>query len=73
MEESIYQDDAVEKLVESILVSKAGLRELINQLVVSLFVGPTGVGKTETARALAQELDIKLIKFDMLSTWKGIV
>ena len=59
------QDDAVEKLVESILVSKAGLREPNKPIGSFLFVGPTGVGKTETARALAQELDIKLIKFDM--------
>ena len=59
------QDKAVDKLVESILVSKAGLREPNKPIGSFLFVGPTGVGKTETARALADELDIKLIKFDM--------
>ena len=59
------QDEAVDKLVESILVSKAGLREPNKPIGSFLFVGPTGVGKTETARALSEELDIKLIKFDM--------
>ncbi len=59
------QNEAVDKLVESILVSKAGLREPNKPIGSFLFVGPTGVGKTETARALAEELDIKLIKFDM--------
>jgi len=59
------QDEAVDKLVESILVSKAGLREPNKPIGSFLFVGPTGVGKTETARALAEEMDIKLIKFDM--------
>jgi len=59
------QDEAVDKLVESILVSKAGLREPNKPIGTFLFVGPTGVGKTETARALADELDIKLVKFDM--------
>ena len=59
------QDEAVDKLVESILVSKAGLREPNKPIGTFLFVGPTGVGKTETARALSDELDIKLVKFDM--------
>ena len=59
------QDEAVDKLVESILVSKAGLREPNKPIGSFLFVGPTGVGKTETARALSEEMDIKLIKFDM--------
>lgn len=59
------QDDAVDKIVDAILVSKAGLREGNKPIGNFLFVGPTGTGKTETARALAKELESKLIKFDM--------
>lgn len=59
------QDDAIEKLVEAILVSKSGLREPHKPIGSFLFVGPTGTGKTETAKSLAKELQCKLIKFDM--------
>lgn len=59
------QDTAVEKIVEAILVSKSGLREPNKPIGSFLFVGPTGTGKTETARTLATELQAKLIKFDM--------
>lgn len=59
------QEDAIEKLVEAILVSKSGLREPNKPIGSFLFVGPTGTGKTETARTLASELNCKLVKFDM--------
>ena len=59
------QDDAVDKIVEAILVSKSGLREPNKPIGSFLFVGPTGTGKTETARTLANELQAKLVKFDM--------
>jgi len=59
------QDDAVDKIVENILVAKAGLREKNKPIGSYLFVGPTGTGKTETARALAKHMDTKLVKFDM--------
>lgn len=59
------QDEAVDKIVESIIISKSGLREPNKPIGSFLFVGPTGTGKTETARALASELQAKLIKFDM--------
>ena len=59
------QDEAVDRIVESILVAKAGLREKNKPIGSFLFVGPTGTGKTETARALATHMDAKLLKFDM--------
>ena len=59
------QDDAIEKIVEAILVSKSGLREPNKPIGSFLFVGPTGTGKTETARALSDQLQAKLVKFDM--------
>jgi len=59
------QDEAVDKIVEAILVAKAGLREKNKPIGSFLFVGPTGTGKTETARALAKHMESKLLKFDM--------
>lgn len=59
------QENAVDTLVESIIVAKAGLREPNKPIGSFLFVGPTGTGKTETARALATNLESVLIKFDM--------
>lgn len=59
------QDQAVDKIVEAILVSKSGLREPNKPIGSFLFVGPTGTGKTETARSLSNELQAKLVKFDM--------
>lgn len=59
------QDRAVEEVTESILMSKAGLSDESKPLASLLFVGPTGVGKTELARLLAKELGVELIRFDM--------
>ena len=64
-ENALGQDNAVDKIVEAILVSKSGLREPHKPIGSFLFVGPTGTGKTETARALSKELQAKLVKFDM--------
>ncbi|MCR4648874.1 MAG: AAA family ATPase [Lachnospiraceae bacterium] len=59
------QDEAVSQVVNAIKFSKAGLTDEDKPLASLLFVGPTGVGKTEIARTLSKELGIKLIRFDM--------
>ena len=63
---SIYgQDDAVRSVAEAVEMSKAGLTDDGKPIASLLFVGPTGVGKTEVARVLARELGVELIRFDM--------
>ena len=59
------QDEAIGYAVNAIKFSKAGLLESDKPLASLLFVGPTGVGKTEVARSLAEEMGIKLLRFDM--------
>ena len=59
------QDEAIRQVVESVQMSRAGLMDDNKPLASLLFVGPTGVGKTEVARVLSKELAIALIRFDM--------
>ena len=59
------QDEAIRQVVEAVQMSKAGLLDDNKPTASLLFVGPTGVGKTEVARVLAKELDIELLRFDM--------
>ena len=59
------QAEAVEELSSAVKFSKAGLRDGDKPVASLLFVGPTGVGKTELAKALAEVLGIDLVRFDM--------
>lgn len=59
------QDEAIRQVVESVQMSRAGLLDENKPLASLLFVGPTGVGKTEVSKVLAKELGIELIRFDM--------
>ena len=59
------QDEAIQKLVEAVQMSKSGLTDDGKPVASMLFVGPTGVGKTEVAKVLAKELGVELIRFDM--------
>ena len=65
------QDEAVAQVVEAVQMAKAGLSDDDKPLASLLFVGPTGVGKTEVARVLAQELGIELVRFDMSAGYVG--
>ena len=59
------QDEAIQKLSNSIMMSRAGLGEEEKPIGSFLFSGPTGVGKTEVSRQLAKILGVELIRFDM--------
>ena len=66
MKHQIYgQDTAVDKVVEAVQMAKAGIAEDQKPMASLLFVGPTGVGKTEVARVLANQLGVRLVRFDM--------
>jgi len=63
---SIYgQDEAIEKLVASIKLSRTGLSKENKPIGSYLFAGPTGVGKTEVCKRLSEIMGIPLIRFDM--------
>jgi ATP-dependent Clp protease ATP-binding subunit ClpA len=59
------QDQAIGALASAIKLSRAGLREPEKPIGNYLFTGPTGVGKTEVAKSLAETLGVELIRFDM--------
>jgi ATP-dependent Clp protease ATP-binding subunit ClpA len=59
------QDKAIEALTSAIKLSRAGLREPEKPIGCYLFSGPTGVGKTEVAKRLAEVLGVNMLRFDM--------
>ena len=66
LKKSVYgQDDAIEGIVDKILVAQAGLKDETKPIGSFVFMGPTGVGKTETAKQLAAHLSVELVRFDM--------
>lgn len=64
-EQLFGQDTAVSDVTEAVQMASTGLIEDNKPMASLLFVGPTGVGKTELARVLASELGVPLVRFDM--------
>jgi ATP-dependent Clp protease ATP-binding subunit ClpA len=66
LKKQVYgQDKAIDEIVDKILVAQAGLKPDNKPIGSFVFMGPTGVGKTETAKQLARELSVELVRFDM--------
>lgn len=66
LEAEVYgQDVAIEEIVDKIHVAQAGLKPENKPIGSFVFMGPTGCGKTETAKSLAKNLGVKLLRFDM--------
>ena len=66
LKRAVYgQDDAIDQLSSAMKMARAGLRDANKPIGSYLFSGPTGTGKTETARQLASTLGIELLRFDM--------
>ena len=66
LESTVFgQQIAINKVVDSITVSMAGLKDPIKPIASYLFTGPTGVGKTELAKRLSQAMSMKLLRYDM--------
>jgi ATP-dependent Clp protease ATP-binding subunit ClpA len=59
------QDEAIESIVDKVLVNQAGLKADDKPIGSFVFMGPTGTGKTETAKQLAKCLGVNLVRFDM--------
>jgi ATP-dependent Clp protease ATP-binding subunit ClpA len=66
MKAAVYgQDNAVNGLLDKIFVSQAGMKNPNKPIGAFLFLGPTGTGKTETAKALSEKMGMPLVRFDM--------
>jgi ATP-dependent Clp protease ATP-binding subunit ClpA len=66
LQQEVYgQETAITEVVDKILVSQAGLKAENRPVGAFVFMGPTGTGKTETAKALSKHLGVKLVRFDM--------
>jgi len=59
------QDESIDTIVDKILIAQAGLKDETKPIGSFVFMGPTGVGKTELAKQLASNLGVKLVRFDM--------
>ena len=66
MKEKVFgQEAAIDSLLDKVFIAQSGLKSLNKPVGSFLFVGPTGVGKTEAAKQLASNMGIKLVRFDM--------
>ncbi len=66
MKAEVYgQDEAITEIVDKILIAQAGLKSENKPIGSFVFMGPTGCGKTETAKQLSKQLGIPMIRFDM--------
>jgi ATP-dependent Clp protease ATP-binding subunit ClpA len=66
MKEKVFgQETAIDTLLDKVFIAQSGLKSLNKPVGSFLFVGPTGVGKTEAAKQLATNMGIKLVRFDM--------
>jgi ATP-dependent Clp protease ATP-binding subunit ClpA len=66
MREKIFgQEEAIESLLDKVFIAQAGLKAIYRPIGNFLFVGPTGVGKTEAAKQLASNMGVSLVRFDM--------
>ena len=66
MKAEVYdQDEAITNIVDKVLIAQAGLKRENKPIGSFIFMGPTGCGKTETAKQLSKHLGVKMIRFDM--------
>jgi len=66
LEKEVYgQNFAIQEVVDKIMVAQAGLKSENKPIGSFVFMGPTGCGKTETAKSLSKHLGVKLLRFDM--------
>jgi ATP-dependent Clp protease ATP-binding subunit ClpA len=66
MKDKVYgQEQAIDSLLDKVFIAQAGLKSFNKPVGSFLFVGPTGVGKTEAAKQLASNMNVKLVRFDM--------
>jgi ATP-dependent Clp protease ATP-binding subunit ClpA len=66
VKEKLYgQDEVVDNVLERIYVARAGLKSLHKPIGSFLFIGPTGTGKTELCKLLSENMNMKLLRFDM--------